>query len=400
MVVYQLKEQIALPQASLIPGYRLPHLITTLVMTLPNLVAMPVVASVGLGLPILPLLSLNVVFCALVAWAIYRNSGVAMMVALGCWLAPAAPQVHTLFLDRFITDHSLMNSLAALPVLAIGVAGFVLVAWRLLTLREEMPEYPQRVMANQSPFSLYSGGTQTVRRANYDRWWCRWSYVSNERKSQWNAASPVASFWRRVMHRRAAYTNWRMTLQPVLMFTLLFAFWNILLSPNMLNLAGPLTFIVPAITAFVQQYTRWPMLGYESLRPAKRRDFVLENAAAFFLHGAQVWLTMVVVLVAMMAATQPELLRGDQLWKVVAISAISQGLTMPVAWWLLRIRVPTLVFGIAIFWGAMFAPFVAFSKDIFSVPLSWIAGGVAAVLLLGALIILDAYRRWMRLDLA
>jgi hypothetical protein len=406
LVVYQLKEQIAKPQASIIPGYRVPHLVTALAMTLPTLVIAPVVVSVGFGLPILPLLSFNVALSALVAWGICRNSWIAMTAAVACWLSPAVPQVHTLFLDRFITDHAMVNSLAALPVLILGIGLLALTARRLLALREEMPEYPRIVAAtvtNRSMFVSYAGGAAMARQVNYDSRWFRWVYAPNERQLARGGTGPYAhaGFWRRVAHQRAAYISLRMAIPVAVMVIIMFTMGTAFsASHEVISFAPSLLFLMPAVMTFMHEYGRWPMLGYEMLHPAKRRDFVLQNAVALVWNVAEMWLVATGSFIAMTAVLAPEKLGHGEFWMILAASAMAQVLMMPMAWWLLRLHSTAILIGLMMSWGVMFAPFAIFTKSLLQVPPAWLAAGAGAVLLAGTVIALDAYRRWMRADLA
>jgi hypothetical protein len=401
MVVFHLKQQIALPQASLIPGYRVPQLVVALVMTLPMLVVVPVVASVGFGLPILPLLSLVVAFSALLAWGICRGSGAAIVLAVGCWFLPALPAVHRLFLDRFVTDHSLTNSLTALPVLALGVGGLALVGRRLLALKEEMPGYAKNSLMNRSAFWSDSRGTGTAVKVNFDTWWWRFVYGPNERQLGGPGVHSGAGFWRRVAHWRTAYASPRMMFPAVIMFALMFMFGiHFSTTEGASNMVGGYLYLMPAFIVCIQQYGRWPMLGYESLRPVTRRDFVLENGAGVALHMAQVWLTMASALVAVAAALSPGLLGGGELWRSLAASALAQVPATAIVWWLLRVRVRSVLIGMAMVGGASFAPLSVFTRDLWAVPPGWGAAVAGAVVVVGAVIAWDAYRRWMRADLA
>jgi hypothetical protein len=403
MVVYHLKQQIATPQASLIPGYRVPHLIVALVMLFPILVLVPVVASLGYGLPIVPVLSLHVAFFTLVTWGVYRNSWMAMLAALACFYAPAAPQVRTLFLDRFVTDPSLGNSLAALPILALGVGGLALTARRLLALREEMREYTRTHMSYRSPFSNAEAGPRAMPQINWDSWWIRWQFSQNVDElgqSTWNGTPSGKGFWRRVKHRRAAYNNRVASLPRILLFTAMFAFWIGLSSHETINFVGSFLFLVPAYTAFVQQFARWPTLGYESLRPARRQDFVLENAGAFAWNMAEAWLTMALAFALVAALLAPGLYKQGDVALVLTASALFQVLPMSIAWWFLRVRSTAILVGLAMCSGLTFAPLGIFTKDLLHVSPIWIAGGAGVIVLAAALISLDAYRRWMRMDLA
>lgn len=402
MVVYHLKQQIATPQASLIPGYRVPHLVVAFVMSFPILVVAPVVATVGFGLPILPILSLTVAFCALAAWGMCRNSWMALIAAILCMYAPAAPQVRTLFLDRFVTDPSPGNSLAALPVLVMGVVGLALTARRFLALREEMPEYPRTTMSYRSPFSSLGNETRAMPQVNWDSWWVRWQFSQNVpelAERAWNGTSAGTGFWRRVKHRRAAYNNRVASIPRILLFATLFAFWIGVSSRDSMNFVGSFLFLVPAYSAFVQQYGRWPMLGYESLRPARRKDFVLENAAAFALNAAEAWLTMALAFAAVAALLAPGLFKQGDVSLVLAASAMVQVVTTPIAWWFLRVRSSAVLIGLAICGGLMFAPLGVFTKDLLQAPTAWLAAGAGTILLVGTIIALDAHRRWMRADL-
>jgi hypothetical protein len=328
------------------------------------------------------------------------------MVATACWLVPAIPQAHTLFLDPFITDHSLVNSLAAVTVLALGVAGFAFVTRRLLALREEMPEYARNLAVtptNRSIFSSYGGSAAMARQVNYDSRWIRWLYAPNERQleSGGRIGSYLdAGFWRRVAHQRAAYLSQRMAMPAMLMFVIMMGAIFAFSSRHESNGGGSLLFLMPTYLAFIQQYGRRPMLGVESLRPGKRRDFVLEYAAQLAWNVAEMWLIVAAGFLATIAVLAPGNLGQAEFWMILAVSAVVQVLTLPLAWWLLRLYSTSVLIGIAIGASVTFAPFALFIVDVVHLSPKWLVAGTGTILLLGIVIALDAYRRWMRMDLA
>jgi len=85
-----------------------------------------------------------------------------------------------------------------------------------------------------------------------------------------------------------------------------------------LNFACSLLLIMPTFYELIRQYSRWPMLGYESLRPVSRSAFLKENAAAIGLQVAEMWLMMAVMLLIEIAVLAPAVLGTANPWRMLA----------------------------------------------------------------------------------
>jgi len=397
-LITQIKQLFATPLASLLPGYRVPHLVVALILAVPVLVVVPLLVSLGLQLPILPLLGLTVAFCALVAWGVYRNSVPFMGLALALWFAPSLFAAYV-FLWHFLTDNTLATALGGLLLLGAGVVGFAFFVRRLLRLNEEMPEYARNVPTNywDSLKSLRSYRPAT--RVNYQSRWGQFFYDPYDADVAALAATGHWGFWRRVARWRMAQSTRRAMIPVAVMMAFMTGLGLRGSGEGGVIFAVSQLLMVPMYLILVRQVPRQPMLGYESLRPVTRRAYLKENALAIGLQAAELWLLMAVLLVLEMAVLVPGVLGTPQPWLLLGGTALVQPLMVAIALRLLRVQYPLLLLSIGVAFAFAVPLGIIFSDVVLHLAYRWQALIGALLVVASGLMLAEAYRYWLRVDL-
>jgi hypothetical protein len=395
-LIIQIKQLFATPLASLLPGYRIPHLVVALILAVPVLVVVPLLISLGLHLPIVPLLGLSVAYCALVAWWVYRNSAPLMVISLALWFAPSVPTVHAV-LGHFLTDNTLATALGGMLLLSAGIVGLAFFVRRLLRLTEEMPEYARK-SANTYWYSMQSlRSYRPAAPVNYQSRWGQFFSGPNEAQMARLTASPPIGFWKRVARWRIVQVNRRAMILSALIMAILTGFGLHGLGKGSLNSEWSMLLLVPTFGIFFRQITRRSMLGYESLRPVTRSAYLRENAAAIGLQVAEMWLLMAAMMVATIALMAPAILETPDPWLMLAGTALFQPLITALAF---RLSPIILLISMSLAFFLIFPLGMILSNVALSFAFRWQALIIVATLLASALILLEAYRHWLRTDLA
>ena len=156
-------------------------------------------------------------------------------------------------------------------------------------------------------------------------------------------------------------------------------------------------FVIPALVAMQNQIQCRP--GPALLLPIERKTYIRQLGMAVALSQFQLWAGLSVVPLLWGLATAPLLPQLAMLIGVLAFSAAFQVLVFGALTWTARYRSKALVYYVAIA-GLLPTLFVVQLRlMLFPGPLPhdlmWIAGITAVV---GLLITLDAYRRWLVTD--
>lgn len=398
VLIIHLKQQIATPYASLIPNYRAPQLLIAAIMSAPSLLLLPLIVSLGAHLPFLPLLSLNVALCALLAWAVYRNSFPLMAIVLACWFSPALPAVD-LFLTGFLTDASWAYAPLSLLILAAGIVGFIALAHRLLHLSEEMPEYSRNISTSYWDTLVNLRSQRPTTQINFQSRWAMFFVAPSDSQLARIAATPHPNFWQRVARWRAAQGNRRGMALMALVFLLTLFILRFNTQDGTFRFAWMFFFIFPISAVLGQLLRRLPLLGSESLRPVSRRNYLIENALASALQLAELWLLMAALLLLQIAWLFPASLYTPIPWLTLGAVALFQIFFLAIGFWLLRFRSPLLLWSCSFGSIAVFPMLAIFSQRAFPFSPATASLIAALVLLVSLLIFLDAYRRWLKTDL-
>jgi len=157
---------------------------------------------------------------------------------------------------------------------------------------------------------------------------------------------------------------------------------------------------MPTFMSIIRQYSRWPMLGYESLRPVSRSAFLKENAAAIGLQVAEMWLMMAVMLLIEIAVLAPAVLGTANPWRMLAGTAIYQPLffaSFGIS--LFRLRNIFSLIALGLLYGFAFPLGIVFADVVVSIPVRWQVLIFVLMLVTSILILWEAYRYWLRVDL-
>lgn len=396
-----LKQQMATYRAALVPGYRTPHLIAAAVVVLFPLAVFTVTAAVGsLPLPgIIALLS----FAAMTG--LYGGNG----------SQPAFLPTFAFLMATFFVPHlraavfEMLNGQQpgmAWSLISTALAGTALLFHRLATLTEDDPDFG-KVMP-MDPWDLRASAVRTQTRAVMQR-----SSGINllmtapvSRRLDRITNQPATTSWQRVTLLRlsddAPVNVWGLT-------GVLTTFGIASLVPAAVlvdrQVALKSVFMLITIANIVQinlTFRRWSRLGYESLRPQTRQQWVIENALAIIcncivLQAAMLTLNGILISIFLQGAISTPLI-VNTLLLFVSIQMLIFGLCS----WLAS-------FGSLILTILATGVLVAFTipssitltnqqLDWHGIPVTLALAGITSII--GIAFCWMAYRRWCRIDLA
>lgn len=276
-----LKQQMATYRAALIPGYRRPHLIAAALVVLFPLAVLILAAAVS-SLPLPGIIGL-VTFAAMAG--LYGGNG-SQLVAFPC---------NGFLMATFFFPHlqaavfEMLNGQQpgmAWSLISTALAGTALLFHRLATLTEDDPDFG-KVMP-MDPWDLRASAVRTQTRAVMQR-----SSGINllmtgpaSRRLDRITTRPATTLWQRVALLRlsddAPSNVMSYYAASVMAIVCIFRLTPAMsMGDSQPYLREVLMFAALAsITQFNLTYSRWPRLGYESLRPMTRQRWVIENALA------------------------------------------------------------------------------------------------------------------------
>jgi hypothetical protein len=427
-IVGSLKQQITLPQASLIPHYRVPHLVVAGVLLLPWLVLPPLVASwphmdtepafrlqlrppnpgnippttlpsydvipvppVPHSIPYFPILTLHLLLCACTAWAVYRHSGLFIVLGIAIYAASQAPPVHQWLLQFVATPFSVTAVILFCGVLI----SFAALARCFLLLNEEMPAYHRANTFGSNPKPVRSQMPSLSTSPDYSSRWQQ--FLSAPKDYRINALSYVEnpSLRQRIYRWRATTSN----TQGMWIIGLLICIPALVVSMRLDNdifLVIPLLWLFPAPLMLGVCYRRTLLFGLQSLYPVSRSTFLTDQAFTIAWEWAQVWLTMAACVFAAFSLPTGKPLSEIVLLQIAVAGAV-QCLIFASALWILHLHFhfpKMLLAGLA--GGVAFPAEMAIS---FLGPATLVVLAIVC-LAVAAFILYDAYRGWMTADLA
>ena len=401
IVMIHLKQQIASPAATLVPNYRRPHLIVAAALVLPVMIFVPFVMSMSISIPPLPFFAVASLWFTLVLWMCYSNSGILSIVLItfvfGHSFSGFTPWGHRFYHDLFT------SSAVGLPLILIAVAYLALIhlARQLLILREEMPEYHRSIPTNQfqrlaSPQPFPTEAFRT----NYNNPVNRLIQSRSQRVLARFAESPPTTLFRQLQRWQITnYSTVFLWFLPLILLLQLIATHFIASSRPILPL---LTQLVLFTAIGLAQYSifPWQTLGTESLRPISRKNYLLQRAAAIALQMAQLWLVLALTFILATAFIQPDLLTTAKCWLTLAATAIVQIPIFAIFVWFLRYRSLWPLVVVCCLAGLFTVPVLIVSGPIRLLTLPELLILATIIILASALILRDAYRRWLTTDLA
>ena len=352
-----LKQQFANPRARLIPGFAAPHLLVSMLFFVAVLAfsVLPMLRNPAMSLAGRSAISLHVGMVGL--WAGCRASNAATVVALLTFILP------TTAVGRGLVDGI---ATGAAPILVFSlisahVASLILLLRHLVEMNEDDPVY-----AKAQSLDAWNMGRATTQR-NFQRdaamrgnWMLPAQLASAAKRLERVTAVPARTPRQRV----ALFGLGDNYPSPFLMGMSVYALMEVvvLLLVGLDSIRSTRIFrtalSVPMILSFgwvLVPWTvwlqRWPRLGYESLRPVSRHDWVWENGAAIakaLVRIQVVWALMHVLIVAVLL---PKFLTEPLLWEALIKSLGLQVLLFGVSAWLASYGMLTMLMGMVMVMG-------------------------------------------------
>ncbi|MDB5386329.1 MAG: hypothetical protein JWM11_1975 [Planctomycetaceae bacterium] len=417
-----LRDNIAQPAASVLPQYRQKHLVVTALIAL-FFLAIPMFSMEFVGTSTIAPTSVAVIFLTCLSaglWTLHHPAlGVLAFPFLVFVLSRSASSAE---LAAFLAGRNLAAS-AALVIMSL-LALWAL-AWRLLALKEDMLEYSiARVWGD----ILRGRGQQTKTFADYfanciaaspaDRRVTQQNlYPQNGPFSNLKQVDNLAGYCERSLWQRLQL--WRLGSAPTR--TSVAVGWLIVLSLIIIGiqiiavrLAGAELFpardsvvifsvqvMMNPVNIWLLWITRLHRLGYESLRPRTRQEFVRELGLTLLWDMIQCWLGGILCLGIAAAIWAPELLEVKNMILFMSATAAGQLCTYGMLGiWLIKRRgtVTNVLCALCPFMAmAMWFPAMLSCRTRGELNLA--IGSVLVVTATSVATIAFAYRRWCRADL-
>jgi hypothetical protein len=390
IVTAHVKTQLADARAAITPGYRKPHLLLGAVALLAISAGCAALAMPGLEFSLAGLIALALVVAASTAWFMQLQNLAAGLVCNVLWLSLLSPSV--VFAVGAMLEGR--NPALAVVLIASGLAALVALWMRLERMHEGMGEFARRslplVALRPGATAIASGGV------GIDPW-----FESVLRRPIETRCIATANAWVRVRHLRATGLGRMPWVMAALMAgSMVVVPW--LTGGRDNPAAGALesfvfvTMILPPVLAIGHWTRRWPSLGYESLRPASRSRFIRELGFVMALDLAEAWLVVTVASIIPLLVWSPQALADLATSGFFVLSAATAIVVFALNVWLLRLRSTLLsVLALALTGLSPAVPFVLNRGHGGAGVILPIAAGM---LVLGALVTLDAYARWRRTD--
>lgn len=397
-----LKQQIATHRAALVPGYRTSHLIAAALVVLFPLTVFTVTSAVN-SLPLPGIVGTM----AIAAMAGLNGSNGSHLTIWPCYVFLIAtffvPQLRAAVFEMLNGQQPRM----AWSLISAAMAGAALLFHRLATLTEDDPEFEKVIPMNPWDLSAAASRTRNRNRLQHQARFKNFLTAPASQRLDRITIRPATTLWQRVaLLRLADDTPINLVWFAFVMGMAIVIMSLPLSSPNGLQqvfvfLLSPVTAIawmVP-LSATVSRRSR---LGYESLRPQTRRQWVIENGLSIIINGMTVHLSIIAL--SLIVAIS---LLGKELSAQLVVCGLPFVLSRQI-----------LIFGLW-FWVASFRSTVMhaigaiglisiLTPSIIAFPypsLGWwtiqsllILSGIVASI--GLALCWMAYRRWCRIDLA
>ncbi len=405
LVGIHLKHQFANPRSTCLPNFRGPHLVVAAAICLSQIGLLA-----GLG-SLVPEFSFSGILAALL---------VLLMLALWIGCSPNRA-VGAVFIFPLCVPMSafgrglLMEIISGREPLLAGclisgsVAGLILFADHLLSLSEDDPAYG--LVYPMNPWDLRATAQRSIQRCLGQRegWLLDLMMLGTSARLTRATAEPATTFWRRVELFRIGETtpaHFAYSFAVIVLCELGFLCWmgRFILSEQNLRvaLAFPLTFaVVVACGQWLPWLSRWSRMGYESLRPVTRRQWVVENGAGILWSTATLDACLIAVQVVAIACFLPQFASSPVLLEALLIALSGQVLAFGVSAWVASFGS---VFLLTAWVGAalQFAFVPWFFTGLGKMPQVSFGGLMflgLANLVVGAGFLRMGFRRWCRMDL-
>jgi hypothetical protein len=404
-----LRDSLAHPWASLLPHYRKKHLLVTTVIALLFL-GIPMFSMEFVGTCDIAPTSVAVIFLTCLAaglWTLHHPAlGVLAFPFLVFTMAPSSSSRE---LAAFLAG---TNPVASAALVFISLLALWALARRLLALHEGMFEYAiarvwgdflrGRGQTYQKTIEDYLAALPAEKRAALQNFEWQKNPFTNLKQVDELSGSTERSLWQRVQ-------LWRFGTQPLRLFASVGQLMviTLIVIPAFVwaELPARDTVVIFSVAIMMNPFNIWPSwfkrrhrLGYESLRPRTRQDFVRELGLALLWDIVGCWLGGVLFLGMSAAIWAPELLQVKNIILFVFCTGVGQLCAYAMGIWPLKQGTAAsvccafcafLAMEIWILYVVMHGP-IGFEVNI-AIASLLAATSVAAIRL--------AYRRWCRSDL-
>jgi hypothetical protein len=286
-----LKQQVASPQANLVPGYRRPHLTIALLWLTGPLVLVAFGAWVRDSSVIGTIAVVFYVWLTVFYVSVWPHRIALAAYAFG-FMTIFIPHLRAVMFDIVLGREPLLTW----SLFSAEAAAVVLLFHHLATLTEDDREYGNVTAMN--PWDLRPATIRKQHRAAMLKpgRFRETLYASASRRLDRITKTPAKTFWQRVALYRMSEdwpTNWWFAIALIAcieIFVVKQALAQILTEQEFRQATMiPLTVSTwLSLGIWFTAYRRWGRLGYESLRPATRRQWVWENAVAMLMKLGQV----------------------------------------------------------------------------------------------------------------
>jgi len=278
-----LKQQMASPEASLVPGFRTPHLMTAAGLCAIPVVFIFVVAKLS-GLSSAGSISVGVFIWLSTLHLMAHPNRIALTGHLVCYLGLFVPPL------RGTVEQILAGEQASLAwsLLSIEAAVFVLLFHHLATLSEDDPDY-----GNVMPMNPWDLRAAEVRRRNRVQWQKSSRVLLAKLKPISRQLDRLTQQPAKTRSERVALlrmgSDWPSDWRPVLVMLLVMELIPLTLGGNRIDSTDQFSAALkwPILLSlgmgwfpWIPFIQRWSRLGYESLRPMTRPQWVWENGLA------------------------------------------------------------------------------------------------------------------------
>ena len=397
-VIGDAKQQIADARASLTPGFRGPHLVFAVALSLATIALMPLLTHRALDLPLLGLIASVAIASVGFALLAYFQSVTAVALAFAGT---------SLMLIDSVRDggYAMLLGEANRLAVVVLVASLIALGWifyRLATLHEGMSEYG-RLLGGRSDYGWRDGRTDSTHDLPQPSLLTRLQFAAADYRLRRVGNVFGAGAWRRVRHwmlsGEMSGGKWPAAALLAAFLTAIPWFTGESKGDNaIVPLAAVFSVLLPVFCVTATWMSRRRSMGYELTRPAARETFVREFGLAVATDLAEWWLWLTAAALVPVFVWGPALRIADVL-AMLTISAAEQVLAFGILVSVLRVRSPRASDGSIMMSVVVVLAPIMVTVTIPRTPATTlaIALGVAA---LGAALTYDAYRRWCEADLA
>ena len=413
-----LRDSIAHPWASLLPHYRKKHLLVTALIALLFL-GIPMFSMEFVGASDVAPTSVAVIFLTCLAaglWTLHHPLlGFLAFPFLAFAMAPSSDPR----LARFLAG---TNTSATAPLVVISLVALGAFAWRLLALNEDRVEYAvARVWGDflRGRGQILRGQATTIdvslaalpadERAALQNFGPLKNPFTNLKQIDNLSGYSERSLWQRLQLWRlgTAPTRAWASVGGLMLFTLVFIPPMVLIPP-WAELPARNAVVIFSVQVMTNPFNIWlwwfkrrQRLGYESLRPRTRKEFVRELGLALLWDVTLCWLGGVLFMGIATAIWAPELLQ----FKNMILFVFCTGWGQLCVYAMMGISLLKRGMGMVASVSYAFCPFLAMATWINFIAMNGSIGvevniAIASVLAAAGLATIPlAYRRWCRADL-